>query len=120
VYCYLQINLHKYRLLLLLPFVVTHCIFYLSLNYPLDDSSFSCKEAPLHYYINPPSIEVLQVAKVRQIPKSVASSAPLAHDTVRVVHQPPPPFVVEQSYVPSRSVTAYDPPALFPTRASPV
>ena len=120
MYCYLQINLHKFRMLLLLPFVVSHCLFYLCLHYPLDDNTRSFKDAPTHYRCTSPAIESLQIARVKQIPKSIASSQPLTDDLVRVVYQAPVRSVfARRSYVPSPSVTAFNPPALFPTRASP-
>jgi len=119
VYCYLQINLHKFRTLLFLPFLVAHCLFYLSLHYPLGDISCSLKEAPLHYAVHPPSIEVLQVAKVKQAPKTVSYPVPLADRPVKVAQRAAEPAEVEHGYAPASSVTAFIPPALFPSRASP-
>jgi len=121
VYCYLQVTLHKFRILLLLPYVVTHCLFYLSLHFPLDDSTCSFKDAPLHYSVSNPPTVFLQVARAKQVPKSVAFSEPLADDPVSAVLQAPIPVLAERhGYLPSPSVSAYHPPALFPTRASPV
>jgi len=121
VYCYLQINLRKFRMFLLLPYVVSHCIFYLSLHFPLDDTTRSFKDAPLHFTVNNPPVVFLQVARVKQVSKSVAFSEPVADDLVRIVLQAPKPTAVTgYGYLPSPSVSAYQPPALFPTRASPV
>jgi hypothetical protein len=120
VYFYLQTKLHKYRLLLLLPFLVSHCLFYLSLHYPAGDSSRSFKEAPTHFTNHGLSIEALQVAKVRQLAKTIATSTPVAVVPVKVNLTAPVLFTVGQIFIPSFAVAAFHPPALFPSRASPV
>ena len=120
MYFYLQTKLHKYRLLLLLPFLVSHCLFYLSLHYPAGDSSRSFKEAPPHFTNHSLSIEALQVAKVRQLAKTIATSTPVAVAPVQVTLKAPVFCVVGLIVIPSLPVAAFHPPALFPSRASPV
>jgi hypothetical protein len=119
VYSYLQTTLHKYRILLLLPFLVSHCLFYLCLQYPLADSSSSFKTTPTHFATHNQSIETLQVVKARQLTKGVASYTVLTVLPAKLVPPAPAPIIVGSVYVPSHSVAAFHPPALFPTRAPP-
>jgi hypothetical protein len=118
VYRYLQITLHKYRVLLLLPFLLSHCFFYLSLHYPADGSSSSLKNAPDYYLLHNPAVETLHVVKGRQLSKSFA--ALLAVLPEKVIPEAPAPVVVGHTPVRPATVTSYHPPALFPSRASPV
>jgi hypothetical protein len=120
VYFYLQTKLHKYRLLLLLPFLVSHCLFYLSLHYPAGDSTRSFKEAPTHFTGHSLSIDALQVAKVRQLAKTIATSTPVAVVPDKITLKAQVFCAVGQIVIPSLPVAAFHPPALFPSRASPV
>ena len=121
MYCYLQINMHKFRVLLLLPFVVSHFIFYFSLHSPLDGNGASFQKAPLQYNTNP-SIQALQLAKVKEVPKSSCSSShPFADDLFLAANLSKKLLRTVTGYgnMLSRTVTSYNTPTLFPTRASP-
>jgi hypothetical protein len=114
--------MHKYRVLLLLPFVVSHFLFYFSLHYPSDGGSCYYKNAPVQYSISNPSIEALQIAKVKQVPKNAsATSNPSASHLCNASYQVKEPvrIAVVHRFMLSRTATADNAATLFPTRASP-
>jgi hypothetical protein len=121
MYCYLQISLHRYRKLLLLPFAVSLVFSYVSLHFPLCGDSFSVKKAPQYSYLNTPTLETLQISKVKQCPKAilrVASVSDVLVETIYFLAQPAR-IAVGHLYLASHSISSYHPPALFPNRASP-
>lgn len=121
VYCYLQIKMHKFRILLLIPFMVSLCLSYFSQHAPLDNSK-SFKNAPLISSLQSTSLEALQFAKVKQFSKAAPTGSPgpdaLVHDST---HSPEPVrIIVGKRYLLSHSGSSFQQPALFPNRASPV
>jgi hypothetical protein len=114
--------MHKFRVLLLLPFVVSHFLFYFSLHDSCNGNASSFKNAPLQFNITNPSIQALQLAKVKQVSKgSCASSQSCAHDLCAAddLSKKLIRVVTGHGNMLSRTVTSYNAPTLFPTRASP-
>jgi hypothetical protein len=121
MYCYLQISLHSFRKLLLLPLVVSLILSYFSLHFPMCSASSCVKKVPKHSYVNSPTVETLQIAKAKQVPKGilrVESVAELLPETMCLLAEPAG-IAVGYLYLVSHPISSYHPPALFPTRASP-
>ncbi len=111
VYCNLQINMHKFRILLLIPFMVSLCLSYFSQHPPLDTSK-SFKNAPLISSLQSTSLEALQFAKVKQFSKAAPGGSPgtdaLVHDST---HSPEPVRITEtDTCCPTRDRHSSNPP----------
>ena len=122
MYCYLQINMHEFRVLLLLPFVAAHFLFYFMLPAPPDVGRYCFKKPPLRYLIVNPSLIALQAAKVKHSSKSCSAAASPARDTLSAEAKRALELVrivIGHRYLASRVAAAFNPATLFPTRASP-
>jgi len=121
MYCYLQISLHRFRKLLLLPFAVSLIFGYFSLHFPLCCDSYFVKKAPQYSYINTPTLETLQIAKVKQVPKAILRVESVSDVLVETIYllAEPARIAVGHIYLLSHTISSYHPPALFPNRASP-
>jgi len=122
VYCYLQINLHTFRTLLLLPFVVSLLLFNFSLRHHHYDNSCYDQNDPRHYSIKSYLVQTEQVAKAKQTGGSTTPNSPSADSIlfkrfIRVTE--PHRLMVGHIYLMSTTATSYKPPPLFPNRASP-
>jgi hypothetical protein len=121
MYSYLQISLHRFRKLLLLPLVASLILGYFSIHLPIGSDSHCVKKAPSRSYLNCPTAETLQIAKTKQIPKCILRVESLSDVLIETVYLLAEPARISAGhlYLASHSTSSYHPPALFPTRASP-
>jgi len=123
VYCYLQMNLHMYRVLLLLPCMVFHFLFVFSLNHHHYNYSYYDNDDPLHHFIKNYSLQAEQITKVEQTTKNTIPVLPALGPALIEAFS----FMAELDYPGSRhdylmpsATMPCPPPALFHNRASPV
>ena|GEM_PF-4792968 len=123
MYCYLQMNLRMFRVLLLLPFAVSHFLFCFSLDHNHYNNSCYDQNDPRHYFATYHLIPAKQIAKVKQAVGSAVSDSPstdaILFEALPRVAAPSHPVALHR-HVMAFSAMTYNPPALFPNRASPV
>lgn len=123
MYCYLQVNLRKFRVLLFLPFAVSYILFGLSLNHNHYNNSYYDRNDPRHCLVRNCLIKAEQVVKINQPEKSTASNSPSANslllETIFCVTELNR-LVARHGHLMSILVIAYSPPAFFHNRASPI
>lgn len=110
-------------MLLLLPFLASFFLFPFSLNHYHYGNSCCDHNNPSHYSVESPFKKIEQITTVQQTAKSHPAHLPstdaILFKTVFRVTEPSRP-AAGRIYPMPYAATAYQPPTLFPNRASPV
>jgi hypothetical protein len=123
VYCYLQIELHNFRIFLLVPFVASHFLVLFSLHHPYNGNFVCIKNNPSRFSINHNQVmQTLHTAKVKHTAKQTTTgSSTKGCNVLNSIFCISEPVRLVAGYRCSMSgqTLEFNPSTLLPSRASP-